>query len=145
MQLRTLGFIRLNENTRSTKKIQRIVLLDNRFEQGKMKFAPFSLRGAKLTDDDTLSLSVSYTGGCKEHDFTLATVYSFKSTDLVYQADLVLAHEDNNDACKRILREHLYFDLYPLRKKIQQVYGTRTKGQSIVLRLANLTLNYPLK
>lgn len=134
-------FANLTQNTNSTGKIPRIIMLDNESAIQKLKMDTFFLKEATLIDNDILSVTVSYSGGCKKHDFILATVPRFTTTtNLSHQANLVLAHENNGDACKKIVKEHLYFDLLPLKERYQQVYGI--KASSIVLRLMNASINY---
>src|SRR5688500_20120800 len=86
-------------------------MLDNESAIQKLKKDTFFLKEATLIDNDILSVIVSYSGGCKKHDFILATVPHFTTTNSSHQANLVLAHENNGDACKKIVKEHLYFDL----------------------------------
>ena len=133
----------MTQNTNSNDKTARIVLFDNESAIEKLKTDKFFLKEVTLTDNDILSVIVSYSGGCKKHDFTLATAPHFTSTDLRHQIDLVLAHEDNGDACKKIVKESLYFDLLPLKERYQQVYGI--KASSIVLRIMNQSINYQFK
>jgi hypothetical protein len=119
-------------------------MLDNESTIQKLKKDTFFLKEATLINNDILSVIVSYSGGCKKHDFTLATTPHFTTTtNLSHQANLVLAHENNGDACKKIVKEHLYFDLLPLKERYQQVYGI--KASSIVLRLMNASINYQFK
>jgi hypothetical protein len=118
-------------------------MLDNESAIQKFKRDTFFLKEATLTDNDILSIIVSYSGGCKKHDFILATVSSFIRTDSSDQVNLVLAHENNGDICKKIVKEHLYFDLLPLKERYQQVYGI--KASSIVLRLLNASISYKFK
>jgi hypothetical protein len=136
-------FTDLTQNTNSTSKTPRIIMLDNELAIQKLKMDTFFLKEATLTDNDILSVIVSYSGGCKKHDFILATAPHFTTTNLSHQANLVLAHENNGDACKKIVKEHLYFDLLPLKESYQQVYGI--KASSIVLRLMNASINYQFK
>jgi hypothetical protein len=136
-------FTNLTPNTSSSGKIPRIVVLDNESAIQKLKINTFFLKEATLIDNDILSIIVSYSGGCKKHDFTLSTVPRFISTNSSDEVNLVLAHENNGDVCKKIVKEHLYFDLLPLKERYQQVYGI--KASSIVLRLMNASINYQFK
>jgi hypothetical protein len=137
-------FTDLTQNTNSTGKTPRIIMLDDESAIQKLKMDTFFLKEVTLIDNDILSVIVSYSGGCKKHDFILAAaIPHFTTTDLSQQANLVLAHENNDDACKKIVKEHLYFDLLPLKERYQQVYGI--KASSIVLRLMNASINYQFK
>ena len=93
--------------------------------------------------NDILSVVISYSGGCAKHEFSLGAV--FTNTGCSPVANLVLGHENNNDTCKKILREHLDFNLMPLKKKCQQVCGI--KADSIVLNLmyTTITVKYNFK
>ena len=136
-------FTDLTQNTNSTGKTPRIIMLDDESAIQKLKMDIFFLKEATLIDNDILSVIVSYSGGCKKHEFLLATLSHFTTTDLSHQANLLLAHENNGDTCKKIVKEHLYFDLLPLKERYQQVYGIKTS--SIILRLMNGSINYQFK
>jgi len=57
-----------------------------------------------------LSIDVSYSGGCKKHDFTL---YGSESLLKIYPPiiNLQLHHDNNDDACRQYIQETLIFDL----------------------------------
>ena len=56
-------------------------------------------RPAPVLEGDTLRLTVSYTGGCEDHDFELA--YSLEGTELW------LRHDANEDMCEAAIKESL--------------------------------------
>lgn len=58
----------------------------------------YSLNSATITGD-TLTVSVSYSGGCKAHQFTLVIAASFIES-LPVRLPAVLRHEANGDACE---------------------------------------------
>ena len=90
-------------------------------------------------EKDALHLSVSYIGGCAEHEFTLvAWDYSIKAETL--QAKLLLAHNANGDDCKAIVREALCFDISPLKAEYHRVCGPASG--IVLLRLRDLTIEY---
>ena len=72
-------------------------------------------------DNDTLKLNVSYSGGCKEHEFKL-----FGSSNIAEsnppQAQIFLSHNANNDACEAYITEELAFDLSPLKDSYKQIF-----------------------
>jgi hypothetical protein len=136
-------FTNLTQNTNSTDKTPRIIIFDNESAIQRLKMDKFFLKEVSMIEDDTLSAIVSYSGGCKKHDFILAATPHFTSTNSSHQVNLVLAHENNGDACKKIVKEHLYFDLLPLKERYHQVHGL--KANSMVLRIMNLSINYQFK
>ena len=60
-----------------------------------------------------IEINVSYTGGCKTHEFQLVADKNLKMKQGEY-IDMKLRHNDNGDRCKRIVNEKLIFDLSPL-------------------------------
>jgi hypothetical protein len=90
-------------------------------------------------EKDTLHLSVSYTGGCAEHDFRLVTWDYFSKAEAP-QVKLLLAHDANGDACKAIIKEALRFDISPLAAEYHRVYGPE-RG-TVWLRLRDFDIEY---
>lgn len=76
---------------------------------------------------DYLSMNVSYSGGCEEHEFELISDGRYSAT-YPPEVELVLRHDAHNDLCRSYLDETLYFDLKPLQ------YDGTTR---IVIRLTN--------
>lgn len=62
---------------------------------------------------DFLSLDVSYSGGCEDHEFKLITDGKHSAT-YPPVIELVLRHDAHNDKCRSYLDETLYFDLKAL-------------------------------
>ena len=73
-------------------------------------------------DGHRLTIEVSFAGGCRRHDFTLAISKSFMESDPV-QLQAVLAHNANGDLCEAWLTESHVFDLALVRTRYQQFYG----------------------
>lgn len=92
----------------------------------------YALNAATLVGD-TLTLNVSYSGGCERHDFTLVAAQEFMESDPV-QLRVTLAHDANNDACEAYPTEDYHFDLGAIKTLYQEAY--RQKAGTIVLRLA---------
>jgi hypothetical protein len=90
-------------------------------------------------EKDTLRLSVSYTGGCAEHDFQLVAWNYFSKAEAL-QAKLLLAHNANGDACKAIIKEALRFDISPLAAEYHRVYGP--EPGTVRLRLRDFDIDY---
>ena len=80
----------------------------------------FVLNAAAIAGD-TLSLNLSYAGGCARHEFTLVAAESFRESDPV-QLPVSLAHDANGDACEAWLTEDYEFDLRPLRDHYRRAY-----------------------
>ena len=70
---------------------------------------PFEITSVNL-DGDILSISVSYSGGCQEHQFDLIFNGSYKKS-LPPQIDLYLTHNSNNDNCRAMIAEELKFNI----------------------------------
>ncbi len=82
---------------------------------------------------DNLTISVSYSGGCKEHDFGLFAGRAFMESNPV-QAQLIFAHNAHGDECEAWITKTLNFNLSPLKDVYKNNYGSG-KG-SIYLRIA---------
>ena len=78
---------------------------------------------APAIEGDTLTLTVSYGGGCARHDFTLVADDPFRGRDPA-QLDVILAHDGNNDRCEAYPTETYAFDLTPVRTLYRETYGT---------------------
>ena len=71
--------------------------------------------------DDRLELSISYSGGCAAHQFTLVCSSFFLESDPV-QLGVSLAHNANNDPCEAFPTETYHFDLNPIKTLYQTAY-----------------------
>ena len=96
---------------------------------------PFQLNSAEI-QDDTLKVSVSYSGGCKLHEFTLVSSGEFLESDPV-QLTVSIAHNDNDDSCEAYPTEDYYFDLTPIKTIYQEAY--RQDAGTIVIHLKDYT------
>ena len=90
----------------------------------------FTLDDAAVSGD-TLSVTVSYGGGCEDHTFTLVASEAFQESDPV-QLAVTLAHEANDDACERWVTQGYSFDLLPIKERFQNQYQD---SGTIVLQL----------
>ena len=84
-----------------------------------------------VVSGDTLSVTVSYGGGCEDHVFTLVASEAFQESDPV-QLAVTLAHEANDDACERWVTQGYSFDLLPIKERFQNQYQD---SGTIVLQL----------
>ena len=80
----------------------------------------FQLTAATITGD-TLAVTVSYSGGCQDHQFTLVASASFLESDPV-QLEVALAHNANADLCRAWLTEDYLFSLVPIKERFQSQY-----------------------
>lgn len=92
----------------------------------------YVLNTAVITGD-TLSVSVSFSGGCKEHQFTLVTQGVFLESDPV-QLKLLLAHDANNDPCEAFPTEEHQFDLSSIKRLYQSAYQQESGIIILVLK-----------
>ena len=84
---------------------------------------------------DTLTISVSYGGGCEEHQFTLIASDTFMESDPV-QLGVSIVHNANLDFCERWVEEVYHFDLTPIKTMYQEAY--KQDAGTIVLNLEGL-------
>ena len=91
----------------------------------------YALNSAAITDD-TLNISVSYSGGCEDHQFTLVVSDTFLESFPV-QLHASLTHNANGDTCEAYPTENYRFDLTPIKKMYQTAY--RQEAGTIILRL----------
>ena len=76
---------------------------------------------ATVIAGDTLTVGVSYSGGCEEHGFTLVISESFVETEPVRLAAF-LAHDGNEDSCEAWVTETYAFDLGVIKTLYQKAY-----------------------
>ncbi|MDE0141205.1 MAG: hypothetical protein OXN19_07005 [Caldilineaceae bacterium] len=75
-----------------------------------------------VIEGDTLTITLSFSGGCAPHDFTLITAPAFMESDPVI-LDLFLTHDDHGDSCEAYPTEHHAFDLTPVRALYREAYA----------------------
>ena len=85
-------------------------------------------------NNGVLTAAVSYSGGCRNHDFVLFAGHAFQVTisDSV-QLKIALIHNANDDPCEASLSELFHFDLRPIKRRYQQTYNRDTG--TVYLRL----------
>ena len=96
---------------------------------------PFEINSAVI-QDDTLKISVSYSGGCETHIFTLVSSDVFLESFPV-QLMVSIAHNANDDSCEAYPTEDYSFDLTPIKTMYQKAY--QQDAGTIVIRLKNYT------
>jgi hypothetical protein len=72
---------------------------------------------------DIIAFTLSYSGGCKPHDFQLVST-TFQGSDMP-QVFAQLFHNNNNDSCEQWITEVRVFDLTPLKELYFNTYHTR--------------------
>lgn len=100
----------------------------------------YTLNNVTITGD-TLKLNVSYTGGCKTHQFTLVTSGSFLESSPV-QLVISIAHNANDDPCEAYPTEDYHFDLNPIKTLYQEAY--QQESGTIILLLEDAPPNTQL-
>ena len=91
----------------------------------------YALNSAMITED-TLNISVSYSGGCAKHQLTLIVSDTFLESFPV-QLPVSIAHNANGDTCEAYPTENYRFDLTPIKTMYQETY--RQAAGKIILRL----------
>ena len=74
-----------------------------------------------VIEGDTLTITVSYGGGCEDHDFTLVASNVFAESYPV-QLRGIVAHDAHGDRCRAYLTEDYDFDLAPIKTLYQAAY-----------------------
>ena len=124
-------------------EISDIILLTNKTNIVKFKNyddEEFYLESVSI-EDYILKLNVSYNGGCKKHQFLLVEKKNFHRGKNIYEVHLQLLHNSNQDNCKKIVTEVLFFNLLPLKAKLQNE-NIDQKDINLVLIINNITINY---
>ena len=106
-------------------------------DAGRWAHSPVEIDNATVSGD-TLTLGVTYTGGCKVHDFELVVSSGIVQTQPP-RAGALLAHRNNGDVCDVAVAETLRFDLAPLRAALEGNGEDR-----VILALGDLGLTYDL-
>ncbi len=109
----------------STEGKKSLLLLESDDEIRDLKRAPYIIKSIQLFENE-IQIKISYTGGCKTHDFQLV-VNRNSISKLTKDINLNLSHNDNDDRCKRIVNEKLAFDLSPL---LQLIYPQDLKNDT---------------
>lgn len=98
-----------------------------------------TLEGARI-DGDELQLSVSYSGGCAEHVFTLCWPDGTFIETAPVQARLELLHGGEPDPCEAWVNDLVTVDLVPLREAYSAAYAT--DSGEIILELGTESVSY---
>lgn len=85
---------------------------------------PVTIHAAEVKGD-SIELSVSFGGGCREHAFVLLTDGAWMESYPV-QLGVRLAHDAEGDSCKAYLSRVVRFGLSPLRAAYENSYHATT-------------------
>ena len=85
--------------------------------------------------EDRLELSISYSGGCAKHEFTLVCSSTFEDSSPA-QLRVSLAHNANNDPCEAFPTDEYHFDLNPIKVLYQTTYQQEAGGVILLLQAA---------
>lgn len=88
---------------------------------------PFTVESIEI-QDSILFITVSYGGGCEEHEFTLNSNLRYMKS-LPAQLGLFLEHDAKGDACRAMLFKTLQFNVSAVK------YGE--SGNELILRFNN--------
>ena len=91
----------------------------------------FALDTATI-EGDILKVNLSYSGGCKSHQFTLVASDLFHESSPV-QLPIYIAHNANGDTCEAYPTEDYHFNLTPIKDLYQKRY--RQDAGTIILKL----------
>lgn len=91
-----------------------------------------------VIEGDTLTITVSFSGGCAPHDFTLITAAAFMESAPVL-LDLFLTHDDHGDSCEAYPTERHAFDLTPVRALYREAYAE--DAGTVLLRIRDGDMN----
>ena len=95
-----------------------------------------------IIEGDTLTVSVSYGGGCETHEFTLFAEPEFiPGPDGSTMLGISIAHNANGDPCQRWVTESYDFDLTSIKKKYQAEF--EMEGTIRLLIAADPTVTPP--
>ena len=83
---------------------------------------------------DSLHATVSYGGGCGEHEFELDTA-GFLMKSLPPKQPLRIIHRSDGDLCRALIKEELSFDLHSFR-------GTHRGVTVLIIENWNKNLSY---
>lgn len=101
------------------------------------RFVLHLLEDAPVVRDGVLEMTVSYAGGCREHDFELlaADVFRLPARDRVL-LDVILTHEAGFDPCDgEVKRQRLEVSLDGVRERFERVFAAQQSTLALVFRL----------
>ncbi len=122
----------INKNQEMTVLLEPTV--DNSFTIPKGK-PDYTINNAEIKDS-VLVLNISYSGGCKEHNFELMFNGMYMKS-LPRKASLYLKHESNGDICKKLVLLELRYNLSSILGEAKQAANFNLYSYSNVLKYNN--------
>ena len=95
------------------------------------KFDRYNLNDIKVAGD-SLVINLSYSGGCRDHEFALIAEEYFVESPKI-ETKLILSHISNFDPCEQYITKDYTFNLLPLKYKYIETYGNETGSIRLVL------------
>ena len=95
-----------------------------------------------VIENNILHFEITYSGGCKKHEFELVVWDYFFVTENDIQAKIVLSHDSNGDTCKSIIKKDLYFDLSPLKLQFQKFFQKRSGNITLLIDGMNVKYEF---
>ncbi len=89
-----------------------------------LQLTPFVLNKATITRD-TLTLNISYGGGCEVHDFDLYMSPAAFMESYPVQANIYIKHNGNGDVCKAYITKDISFDISKIAENYRNSYFSR--------------------
>lgn len=120
--LSSCGILDIGDRSVENGSVEAVILLGEDEEVGSLSADRASISDVKLRGPE-LTLEVTYSGGCKEHELSLYATRSFVETNPP-GAEVYLAHDANGDACRALITDELTFDLLPLEQLFQKQYSS---------------------
>ena len=111
------------------KKPEQIIMFDDRSTVD-IFTDPAKIEAASI-NDDRLNLTISFAGGCKQHEIKLYGAKHFMES-YPLQAGVFLSQNAHQDSCEKHIQKKKIFDITPLKETCLESYST---VDSIMLRL----------
>jgi hypothetical protein len=106
------------------------VLIDFNGDPSDWPRAPLAIQNP-VVSGDVLSVSVSFSGGCREHEIQ-AVAWGGWMQSSPPQVRVFLAHDDHGDACEAWITEALRFGLGPLKDAYRDAFGSAPPGWTTI-------------
>ena len=101
-----------NDSKSATSETLKEVIIDPEFIQPKDN-VDFQITEVSI-DEDILTMTVSYSGGCEDHEFNAYFNQVYMKSEPP-KAGIFIEHISNDDMCKKLVTEKISFSLKNLR------------------------------
>lgn len=116
----------------------RAVVLVDRLDPDQWPQDRYRVRKATVARD-VFHLSVSYSGGCAEHEFQFVASRRFLESEPP-KVQTLLAHAGSSDPCDALVSEELRFDLTPLKDHYRRT--SRRESGTLILLLQEMEIPF---